>query len=543
MRLRDYPILLLILALALVGACNSYPSKDPSVKAALKELDQLLDNREEIYRMRESRIAELRRNLSEASNDYSRISIMQAIYNEYLIFDKDSALYYAHLKDTLARKTGIPDLMEKATLDLSNRYLISGMYMEALEAMAAFDSTGPVTPGLVLPFYQIMNSLYHGLTFTITDPLLKGPSHEKDLYYQKKIREYTDATEFNHIRLLAQQYMVENDFTTARDSLEAFLNSGDHPIKDKSVLNYLIGKTYAAERNDDQALAYFARSASCDIANADRASRSLVQAAKLMLKKGEVTKAYSYIDIAYTGAITSDAHVCMKEVIAIMPSIADAYEHLNKRRIWELSFLLILMVLSAGIILFGLVRGQKMRFQIQRAYSKNKQMTEDLKVAVERLKETNDIKDRYLWNYISVFSNHINSLEEYRSMLRNVSKSMDINDVIRTIRNDDFIEGKRKKLYEEFDHAFLGIFPDFIAQLNALLKDDQHIGEGLPAGTLTNELRVFALIRLGVNESADIAHFLKKSPSTIYNYRVKLRNASIYPNEDFEKHLMDIGKL
>ena len=93
MRLRDYPILLLILALALVGACNSYPSKDPSVKAALKELDQLLDNREEIYRMRESRIAELRRNLSEASNDYSRISIMQAIYNEYLIFDKDSALY------------------------------------------------------------------------------------------------------------------------------------------------------------------------------------------------------------------------------------------------------------------------------------------------------------------------------------------------------------------------------------------------------------------------------------------------------------------
>ena len=543
MRLRDYPIILLIIALALVGACQSYPSTDPTVKAALRELDQNLANREEIYRMRESRIAELRRNMNEAGNDYSRISIMQAIFNEYLIFDKDSALYYAHMKDSLARQLRIPELMEKATLDLSNRYLISGMYMEALEAMAAFDTTGPVTPGLVLPYYQIMNSLYHGLTFTITDPLMKGPSREKDLFYQKKIREYANHQEFNHIRLLAQQYMVENDYTQARDSLEAFLYNGDHPIKDKSVLNYLIAKTYVAEGNDDQALRYYALSASCDIANADRASRSLVQAAKLMLKKGDVTKAYSYIDIAYTGAITSDAHVCMKEVIAIMPSIADAYEKLNKKRIWELSLLLILMVLSLGIILFGLVRGRKMRLQIQRAYSKNKQMTEDLKDAVERLKETSDIKDRYLWNYISVFSNHINSLEEYRSMLRNVSKSMDINDVIRAIRNDDFIEGKRKKLYEEFDHAFLGIFPDFIAQLNALLKDGQHIGEGLPAGTLTNELRVFALIRLGVNESADIAHFLKKSPSTIYNYRVKLRNASIYPNEDFEKHLMDIGKL
>ena len=543
MRTRALSIIALFTLAALAFACQSYPSKDPSVKAALRELDQNLANREEIYRMRESRIAELRRNLHEAGNDYSRVSIMQAIFNEYLIFDKDSALHYAHMKDSLARKLHIPELMEKATLDLANRYLISGMYMEALESMAAFDTTGPLTPGLVLPYYQIMNSLYHGLTFTITDPLMKGPSREKDLYYQKRIREYANNQEFNHIRLLAQQYMVENDYTQARDSLEAYLYNGDHPIKDKSVLNYLIAKTYVAEGNDDQALRYYALSASCDIANADRASRSLVQAAKYMLKKGEVTKAYSYIDIAYTGAITSDAHVCMKEVIAIMPSIADAYEKLNKRRIWELSFLLILMVLSFGVILFGLVRGRKMRLQIQKAYSKNKQMTEELKDAVERLKETSDIKDRYLWNYISVFSNHINSLEEYRSMLRNVSKSMDINDVIRAIRNDDFIEGKRKKLYEEFDHAFLGIFPDFIAQLNALLKEDQHIGEGLPAGTLTNELRVFALIRLGVNESADIAHFLKKSPSTIYNYRVKLRNASIYPNEDFEKHLMDIGKL
>ena len=78
--------------------------------------------------------------------------------------------------------------------------------------------------------------------------------------------------------------------------------------------------------------------------------------------------------------------------------------------------------------------------------------------------------------------------------------------------------------------------------LNALLKKDQQIGKSLPAGKLSNELRIFALIRLGVTESADISRFLKKSPSTIYNYRVKLRNASIYPNEEFEKRLMEIGK-
>ena len=86
------------------------------------------------------------------------------------------------------------------------------------------------------------------------------------------------------------------------------------------------------------------------------------------------------------------------------------------------------------------------------------------------------------------------------------------------------------------------MFPDFVQQLNALLKEGHQIGKSLPQGKLSNELRIFALIRLGVTESADISRFLKKSPSTIYNYRVKRRNASIYPNEEFDKRLMEIGK-
>ena len=92
------------------------------------------------------------------------------------------------------------------------------------------------------------------------------------------------------------------------------------------------------------------------------------------------------------------------------------------------------------------------------------------------------------------------------------------------------------------DRTFLGIFPNFVNQLNALLKEDKRIGLDLPAGKLTNELRIFALIRLGVNQSGQIATFLKMAPSTIYNYRVKLRNAAKDSGEDFEKKLMEIGQ-
>ena len=159
-----------------------------------------------------------------------------------------------------------------------------------------------------------------------------------------------------------------------------------------------------------------------------------------------------------------------------------------------------------------------------------------------KLKEANDIKESYLGRYLSMFSNHINSLERYRSSLRGVAKSMDLKEIQNALKSDEFIDAERETLFQEFDRSFLGIFPDFVPQLNALLEEDKRIGQNLPEGKLSNELRIFALIRLGVTESAKIAQFLKKSPSTVYNYRVKLRNAAICPHQEFEQRLMEIGK-
>ena len=160
---------------------------------------------------------------------------------------------------------------------------------------------------------------------------------------------------------------------------------------------------------------------------------------------------------------------------------------------------------------------------------------------VERLKESNQIKDTYLGRYLSMFSEHIDALERYRSGLRVTAKSKDLDDILRVLKSDAYIDTERKTLYDEFDATFLGVFPDFVNQLNGLLREEARIGQDLPPGKLSNELRIFALIRLGVTESAQIARFLKKSPSTIYNYRVKLRNAAACDRDDFEKRLMEIG--
>ena len=253
------------------------------------------------------------------------------------------------------------------------------------------------------------------------------------------------------------------------------------------------------------------------------------------MENGQTDRAFSYITRAYDDATQADARICLEEISRFMPTVIESYEQLSKRRYNDVIIILFLLalLLTASVISLFLVRRYQIR--IVRLNRKIKFINQKLSQSVVTMENT-------LGQYVTMFTSHINSLEEYRSAIRVVAKSKDLEEITRALRSDDYIDAKRETLLKEFDRTFLAVFPDFVDKLNALLKEDQRIGQNLPEGKLTNELRIFAHIRLGVTESADISRFLKKSPSTIYNYRVKLRNASIYSNEEFEKRLMEIGK-
>ena len=104
----------------------------------------------------------------------------------------------------------------------------------------------------------------------------------------------------------------------------------------------------------------------------------------------------------------------------------------------------------------------------------------------------------------------------------------------------EFIEEETRFFYDRFDKFFLKMFPNFIEQVNALLQPDKQISTRIPKGSLNNELRLLALIRLGVTDSSRIAKFLKRSPKTIFNLRVILRNAALSHRDDFEQQVMGI---
>lgn len=505
------------------------------LEAALSQLDQLLLEEDAITREKEARIDKLQERLSIATTDRFRYAILKKIYKEYERFDLDSALYYIHLKENLARKTGDQALINDALNDKANRYIISGMYRYAEDALNAMKMDGNVSPRALVAYYRSLITLYHGLKITNKDPYFNDRLDHREHEYRDLIFNAADTSMLYYYTYRAENELDRRRPDLARKELEHYLSKHPTDPDELSILHYCLAKTYQAEWNLDKALTHNAISAYYDLSTGVRSSRSLIKTAHMAMENGQTDRAFSYITRAYDDATQADGRICLEEISRFMPGVISSYDSLNKRRFKDVRLIVVLLALflAACIIILFIVR----RFQIKILRSRRiiKSINQDLSRHAQILEAT-------LGRYATMFTSHINSLEEYRSSIRVVAKSRDLEEITRALRSDDFIDSKRETLLKEFDRTFLGVYPNFVQQLNELLQEDQRIGQNLPEGKLTNELRIFALIRLGVTESADIARFLKKSPSTIYNYRVKLRNAAVCPNEEFEKRLMEIGK-
>lgn len=523
------------LLLLLLPSCQKDGKDSPSWETALLELDNTLADRKEIERQKNGRTDTLRAAFARATEPVSRYRLCDRLFDEYFKYDLDSALAYAHRKERIAAETGDALLRLDAALDLAQRYLTSGMYYEALEVVNAADTASVRSARLQATCNQTLNSIYHGLALTAKDSVLSGQYRAEEMLYQQRSRAALTEDMLDYYTVIADIEIENGHPEQAREMLSEHLRrEAGLSIQDKAILHYWMAKTYREEGDEDNELLHYAVSARYDQLAPVKASRSLIRLSNLLNGRGDLKRAYNYIVTAYEDATLADARVALDEINRSLPGIIDSYEQMEQHRQRQLLAFLAVTVLflaALGSALLLLYRDRKRIGRMQREILEN----------VDRLKESNQLKDTYLGRYLSMFSEHIDSLERYRSRLRVTAKSKDLDNLLRALKSDEFIDTERKDLYDKFDATFLGVFPDFVNQLNGLLREDARIGQDLPAGKLTNELRIFALIRLGVTESAQIARFLKKSPSTVYNYRVKARNAAACDRDEFEKRLMEIG--
>ena len=284
---------------------------------------------------------------------------------------------------------------------------------------------------------------------------------------------------------------------------------------------------------------YLIISAIGDMKSGIREYVSLRKLAVLFYYQGDIDRAYKYLSCSMEDAVACNARLRFIEVTEFFPIIDKAYKlKEEKERAVSRAMLISVSLLSLFLLIaiFYLYRWMKKLSVMRRNLSlANKQMS----AVNAELEQTGKIKEVYIARYLDRCVNYLDKLETYRRSLAKLAMASRIEDLFKAIKSEQFIRDERDEFYNEFDRSFLKLFPNFISAFNNLLVEE---GRVYPKSDelLTTELRIFALIRLGVVDSNKIAHFLGYSLATIYNYRSRMRNKAAGDKDMFEQNVMNL---
>lgn len=478
-----------------------------------------------------------------------RYGIYDNLYDEYYQYNLDSATFYARTKLEVADRIGSPSLKFDAILDIADRYILSGMYVEASEYISQIDA-GQLPHELLPRYYHVYHAYYDGMATNAGDPQLREEYLELKSKYRKLLFEKLGEDDIARLYIQTDILCDEGRASEALEELLAKYDTAETTRHEQAILAYLIATVYQLEGNSEQAIIYYTESAINDLKTPVHEYRSLYELASLLYETGDLERAYRYITCSGNDAMTVNALTNIHSINKLLPIISESYNkqmthkrmQLN-RAFWSVSILSLLIVAVAVIAFRDKRRVSEAERRTREINEEMARVNARLQKYIGLLQESNNIKESYLGRYLDLCSEYIGRIESYRSQLLHIARNGGMAELQKVLRSTTFIESELNEFYAKFDATFLHLFPDFVAQFNELLQPDKRIEPAPGERLLTTELRIFALIRLGINDSVKIAEFLRRSVSTVYNYRVKMRNAALVDREDFEKQVMKIGRL
>ncbi|MDR0871912.1 MAG: DUF6377 domain-containing protein [Prevotellaceae bacterium] len=474
------------------------------------------------------------------------------IYDEYKDFLTDSAIVYARCNILIAKTLNNPVLQAESKLRLAEFYSVIGMYIDALELLASINSRS-LPKSLQEHYYGAYQALYEQYSYGNIN--LMGCKKQKS-HYRDSLAAVLDTSSVHYKIICAEKLYDAGKLNDTRNLLLSVFDENAPDTHEKAILAYCIARTYRQEKNLDMAKKYCAMSVIADTKNAIKENASLYLMANLLYDTGDLEQAYYIIGLSLGDAAFCDARFRSIEVSKIFNIIQDSYKQElmdQGQKIFRyfIAILLLAFLLAVTIvyICWQLRRIKKSRQKLSLLNKKLNALNADLQtanhrfeIANDKLSEANHLRERHIGHYLSICSSYIDKLEEYRRMLNKTAATQKIEELFRKLKSTEFLDKELKELYHNFDKTFINMYPDFVKDVNELLlPEEQFVLK--PNELLPPELRVYALIKLGITDNAQIASFLRYSMSTVYNYHTKVRNKAAVPREQFEQMIMNIGKF
>lgn len=552
--------LIILILLSLHFTC-SFPAT-----SWLAKLDSAISMRQKASAVKERRILLLKRKCQTTYNKESRLKYLSEIFEEYQTYHYDSAMTYALRWKTMADKLGNGPSSLMATIRMAQLNANGGYYMEAEKTLNRINPDD-LTPVLKKHYYLANFWLYMYMGQYISNA---KEDSLKTAYRQKMNASLCEAIRYADPNSAEYQYLmgekkaiIDND---NESSLPFYLRViARVPLKSKLYASaaFSIAGCYKAAGNMEEYEQWAAKAAISDMLMPIKDNYALQDLAMYLFNKKDpdIIRASTYIYTAQEDAMFFGSHLRMIEISKKMSAISVAYANKIKSQKRFLVYAFIGLALLFAIVLISILlikkQNNKLNHLRQELQEKNEELTlkykesnehrreltslngmlttlnKELKNANSRLNtanstlnEINNRREGLAKVYIDLCAKYIERLHHYKTLVQRKIKTNKVNELLQTVSSERLSEEEAAAFITRFDKAFLDLYPTFVESLNTLLRADAQIEVKQP-GTLTPELRIYALIHLGVKDSTEIAALLFYSPQTIYNYRSAIRNKAI----------------
>ncbi len=509
---------------------------------------------------REQEASNLREQWRKATTDSARYRLAYRLYEQYHAFVNDSVIHYLTECIALAEKLNRPSEAGRCRALLARNCSNTGMYDEALSILSQVNPA-QLDPEALGKYYEANNHVYNELAYYTRVEAMRQQYYEKARQYEQLMLDILPANSDD--ALLRREMVALNEGNLQQsmainDQWLKLVKRGSHRYALVALYRYL---EYKAQNNTPEMMYWLSESALADVRNATMDQGSLWEMANQLMLQGDINRSYRYISFTSDCTNRYGSRQRNSQIAPLLSSIANDYKKRSELNRNRLTHTIAGISILALLLMASLLYVNRQRKRLAAAQRKLRQTNDMLATANTQLSEKNEaledvngqlhalnvqlaesnrVKEEYVGRFMRLCSLYIDKMDQFRKRVNKMIKNHEYEALYDTTRGQDSKTQQLEQLYESFDAAFLHLFPDFVTEVNKLLKPEEQM-ELEKNKRMNTSLRILALIRLGIDDSSKIAEFLNYSVNTIYNYRARLKSSAATDRDTFEARVKQIG--
>lgn len=525
---------LLVLVFFFSGVAIAAETDGQEVAVLYHQLDSLIECQDDMIAAKEARIKLITDGMKGLNlTPEQQFGINNRLYDEYLAFKFDSALYYIVRNVESQRMVDNVDLTAASLIRMSHILAVTGLFDKAMDML---DSINPkqLNAERQVEYYNQRGELFlYRSEMAALTPFFKEYTDSAQ-YYRQLIMQIAPKSSFEYIFNYAT-YLCENgDADKAINILETCLPTLTQGDRRYSIVTSTLAYFYTKKQNTQMQEHYLLLSAISDIRGAILENNSLRELSIILMQRGEHKKAYTYLQQASQDAQEYGSRLRSTQVARSAPLITKAYDIERAQTQQRTNRLLVIISVIAFLLIvtiaYTLSLIKKRRIANEKISHMNDELSrqnEEIRSMNSQMKESNLIKDEYIGRFLELSSNLIFRGEERSKKLNRLARDHKLEELYADLKSQKFINDGIRLFHTNFDTAFLNIYPSFIGEVNKLMAADSQFEKPEGGDKLTTELRVLALLRLGITDNQKIADILRSSITTIYTYRSRLKSRAV----------------